>query len=95
MRKVILLVLAAIAAIAVLAGCTLIKEANAKEKVVELMKSSYAEGGQLAISNKVEKLVASGDLSRKQADKVYELAEKLYRDVLKRLETEVDISSLE
>lgn len=78
-----------------LTGCTILRSERAKAKVVEIMKSSFAEEGQASVSNKIEKLVISGDISRKQADKVYELSEKLYQGVLEKLEGELDSARLE
>lgn len=71
-----------------LTGCAIMKSERVKEKTIEVLKSSFAEGGQTAVSNKIEKLVLSGDISRKQADKIYELSEKLYKEVLTKLEGE-------
>jgi len=74
------------------AGCTLIQKAVPKAKVVEAIKTAYAEGGRESVSNRIEKLVVSGDLSRKQADKLHTLAQGLYEHVLEKLE-EKDIEA--
>ena len=69
-------------------GCTLIQKAAPKEKIVETIKTADAEGGREAVSNKIEKLVVSGDLSRKQADKIHVLAQGLYDHVIEKLSAE-------
>ena len=71
-------------------GCTLIQKAAPKEKIVETIKTAYAEGGREAVSNKIEKLVETGDLSRKQAAKLHEIAQGVYDHVVEKLEAELD-----
>lgn len=73
-------------------GCALLQKVATKEKIVETIKTAYAEGGCEAVSNKIEKLVVSGDLSRKQADKIHVLAQGLYDHVIEKLE-EKDIET--
>ena len=67
-------------------GCTLVSNAAPRERVAELVRTAYAEGGREAVSNRIEKLVRSGDLSRKQADRLHELAQGLYDRILEKLE---------
>ena len=43
-----------------------------------------------AVSNKIEKLVETGDLSRKQAAKLHEIAQGVYDHVVEKLEAELD-----
>ena len=71
-------------------GCTLIQKAAPKEKIVETIKTAYAEGGREAVSNKIEKLVETGDPSRKQAAKLHEIAQGVYDHVVEKLEAELD-----
>ena len=54
------------------------------------LKTAYAEGGRAAVSNKIEKLVETGDLSRKQAAKLHEIAQGVYDHVVEKLEAEID-----
>ena len=69
-------------------GCVLVKTVAPKEKIVETIKTAYAEGGREAVSNRIEKLVVSGDLSRKQADKLHALAQGIYDHVIEKLSAE-------
>ena len=78
--------LAAILCVRLCTGCMAIREATSRERIAETMKTAYAEGGREAVSNRIEKLVRSGDLSRKQADKLHELAQGLYDRILEKLE---------
>ena len=73
-----------------LTGCRYLASPEAKAKVVESLKTAYAEGGRTAVSNKIEKLVVSGDLSRKQAAKLHEIAQGVYDHVVEKLEAELD-----
>lgn len=56
------------------AGCALVERAVPKEKVAEAIRTAYAEGGRDAVSNRIERLVVAGELSRKQADRIHVLA---------------------
>ena len=87
-----LVVAAAIAFLCVrgLTGCRYLATPEAKAKVVESLKAAYAEGGRTAVSNKIEKLVETGDLSRKQAAKLHEIAQGVYDHVVEKLEAEID-----
>ena len=67
-------------------GCTLVSNAAPRERVAELVRTAYAEGGREAVSNRIERLVVTGDLSRKQADRLHALAQGLYDRVLEKLE---------
>ena len=71
-------------------GCTLVKRAVARERVVEAVRSAYDNGGREAVSNRIEKLVTDGTLSVKQGAKLHEIMRKAYdgliRDVAKRIE---------
>ena len=66
-------------------GCALVERAAPKERVAEIVRTAYAEGGRAAVSNRIEKLVVTGDLSRKQADRLHALAQGLYDRVLEKL----------
>ena len=95
-----LLQLVAAAAIAFLCvrgltGCRYLASPEAKAKVVESLKTAYAEGGRTAVSNKIEKLVETGDLSRKQAAKLHEIAQGVYDHVVEKLEAELNAASAE
>ena len=70
-------------------GCALVERAVPKEKVAEAIRTAYAEGGRDAVSNRIEKLVVSGELSRKQADRIHVLAQGVYAKVLEKLDAEV------
>lgn len=83
---IIIVVLAAFTALKLLTGCALVEKAAPKDKIVAVLKTAYAEGGQAAVSNHIEKLVVSGDLSRKQADKLHVLAESIYEHILEKLD---------
>ena len=70
-------------------------EGNAPKKTPCVFAGEVAEGNgeaarkgprREAVSNRIEKLVRSGDLSRKQADKLHELAQGLYDRILEKLE---------
>ena len=67
-------------------GCALVERAAPKERVAEIVRTAYAEGGREAVSNRIERLVVTGDLSRKQADRLHALAQGLYDRVLEKLE---------
>ena len=75
-------------------GCALVERAAPKERVAEIVRTAYAEGGREAVSNRIEKLVVSGDLSRRQADRIHDLAQKVYDGVVERLESEVASADL-
>ena len=92
-----LVIAAAIAFICVrgLTGCRYLASPEAKAKVVESLKTAYAEGGRTAVSNKIEKLVETGDLSRKQAAKLHEIAQGVYDHVVEKLEAELNAASAE
>ena len=70
-------------------GCAIIKTAVPKDKVVEAIKTAYAEGGRDAVSNRIERLVADGTLSAKQAEKLHGVAQTLYDRVVEKLEAEI------
>ena len=82
--------IAVLFAVRLFTGCALIKNAAPKEKIVEAIKVAYAEGGKEAVSNKIEKLVETGDPSRKQAAKLHEIAQGVYDHVVEKLEAELD-----
>ena len=85
-----LVIAAAVAFLCVrgLTGCRYL--ASPEAKVVESLKTAYAEGGRAAVSNKIEKLVETGDISRKQAAKLHEIAQGVYDHVVENLEAELD-----
>ena len=58
-----LVIAAAVAFLCVrgLTGCRYLASPEAKAKVVESLKTAYAEGGRTAVSNKIEKLVETGE----------------------------------
>lgn len=87
-----LVIAAAVAFLCVrgLTGCRYLASPEAKAKVVESLKTAYAEGGREAVSNRIEKLVASGDISTKQAAKLHEIAQGVYDHVVEKLEAEID-----
>ena len=92
-RSILQVVLAATLAFLVVrgvTGCRYLASPEAKAKVVESLKTAYAEGGRTAVSNKIEKLVASGDISVKQAAKLHEIAQGVYDHVVEKLEAEID-----
>ena len=78
-----------------LTGCRYLASAEGKAKIVESLKTAYAEGGRTAVSNKIEKLVETGDLSRKQAAKLHEIAQGVYDHVVEKLEAELNAASAE
>ena len=92
-----LVIAAAVAFLCVrgLTGCRYLASPEAKAKVVESLKTAYAEGGRTAVSNKIEKLVETGDLSRKQAAKLHEIAQGVYDHVVEKLEAELNAASAE
>ena len=92
-----LVIAAAIAFICVrgLTGCRYLASPEAKAKVVESLKTAYAEGGRTAVSNRIEKLVVTGDLSRRQAAKLHEIAQGVYDHVVEKLEAELNAASAE
>ena len=87
-----LVIAAAVAFLCVrgLTGCRYLASPEAKAKVVESLKTAYAEGGRTAVSNRIEKHVASGDISVKQAAKLHEIAQGVYDHVVEKLEAEID-----
>ena len=92
-----LVVAAAVAFICVrgVTGCRYLASPEAKAKVVESLKTAYAEGGRTAVRNRIEKLVASGDISVKQAAKLHEIAQGVYDHVVEKLEAELNAASAE
>ena len=95
-RSILQVVLAA--ALAILAmrgvtGCRYLATPEAKAKIVESLKTAYAEGGRTAVSNRIEKLVVTGDLSRRQAAKLHEIAQGVYDHVVEKLEAELNAAS--
>ena len=91
-RSILQIALAATLALIVargLTGCRYLQSPEAKARVVEALKNAYAEGGRASVSNRIERLVASGELSTRQAEKLHEIAQKAYDKVLDRLEAEV------
>ena len=87
--QLVLIVAVAFCCVRGLTGCALIENSGAKTKLVESLKTAYAEGGREAVSNRIEKFVTSGDLSRKQADKLHLLAQGVYDHLLEKLESEL------
>ena len=87
-----LVIAAAIAFLGVrgLTGCRYLASPEAKAKIVESLKTAYADGGRTAVSNRIEKLVASGDISVKQAAKLHEIAQGVYDHVVEKLEAELN-----
>ena len=67
-------------------GCTLLRRTHANETLAHALREAYANGGAASVSNRIEKLVVTGDLSRKQADRLHALAQGLYNRVLEKLE---------
>ena len=97
-RSILQVVLAATLAFLVVrgvTGCRYLASPEAKAKVVEALKTAYAEGGRTAVSNRIEKLVETGDLSRKQASKLHEIAQGVYDLVVEKLEAELNAASAE
>ena len=97
-RSILQVVLAATLAFLVVrgvTGCRYLASPEAKARVVESLKAAYAEGGRSAVSNKIEKLVASGDISVKQAAKLHEIAQGVYDHVVEKLEAELNAASAE
>ena len=74
----------------VLSGCAFVRRATVRERVVEVLKTAYENGGRAAVSNRIERLVADGTLSTKQGAKLHEIMQKAYdglvRDLAKRIE---------
>lgn len=70
-------------------GCALVRQLGQKANVTECLKTAYAEGGATAVSNRIESLVVSGDLSRKQADRLHVAAQAAYERLLEHIETEL------
>jgi len=92
-RCVLHLLLAACAAmlcVRLCTGCAYVKamHEDAKPAVVVLLKEAYANGGAAAVSNRIEKLVASGDLSPEQAARLHVIGQGVYDRVVDRLEAE-------
>ena len=71
-------------------GCTLVKRAVARERVVEAVRSAYDNGGREAVSNRIEKLVADGTLSRKQGEKIHALMQKAYDGLVDNLSRRIE-----
>ncbi len=71
-------------------GCALIGKAAPREKVVEALKSAYESGGREAVSNRIEKLVADGTLSRKQGEKIHALMQKAYEGLVDNLSRRIE-----
>ena len=97
-RSILQVVLAAALAILALrgvTGCRYLATPEAKAKIVESLKTAYAEGGRTAVSNRIEKLVGTGDLSRRQAAKLHEIAQGVYDHVVEKLEAELNAASAE
>ena len=92
-RSILQVVLAAALAFLVargVSGCRYLDNPAAKARVVESLKAAYAEGGRAAVSNRIEKLVSSGDLSSKQAAKLHGIAQGVYDHVVEKLEAEIE-----
>ena len=97
-RSILQVVLAAALAFLVargVTGCRYLDNPAAKARVVESLKAAYAEGGRTAVSNRIEKLVSSGDLSSKQAAKLHGIAQGVYDHVVEKLEAELNAASAE
>ena len=75
-------------------GCTLLRRTHANETLAHALREAYANGGAASVSNRIEKLVVSGDLSRRQADRIHDLAQKVDDGVVERLESEVASADL-
>jgi len=76
-----------------LTGCRYLASAESKAKIVESLKTAYAEGGRATVSNRIEKLVASGDLTSEQAARLHVIAQGVYDHVVDRLESEAEESA--
>ena len=91
-RSILQVVLAASLALLALryaTGCRYLASPEAKARIVESLKTAYAEGGRTAVSNRIERLVAKGELSTKQAAKLHEIAQGVYDHVVEKLEAEI------
>lgn len=84
-----LTVIAAVLAVRLCTGCALVKSVASKEKVVETIRAAYEKGGKESVSNSIERLVLKGDITRKQADRLHAVAQKVYDHVVEKLECEI------
>lgn len=87
MKKAIAIV--AIAAIALMgivgvSGC--VSERSVKTAVSAALKDAYQLGGSTAVSNRIERLVIDGKLTREQADNLHIFAQGVYERIIEDLD---------
>ena len=72
-------------------GCALVERAAPKERVAEIVRTAYAEGGRAAVSNRIETLVADGKITPEQALQLHALAQGVYERIIERLDKEIGV----
>ena len=69
-------------------GCTTAGKEKLEDTISFVLKEAYANGGKVAVSNRIEQLVVDGKITADQALILHATAEKIYRDVVEHLDAE-------
>ena len=85
--KAILAVAIAAVAVAAIIGCESIGGGTRKQNIAAVIQTAYDLGGREAVSNKIESLVAEGQLTPSQAVRLHALAQLAYEGIMDDLAT--------
>ncbi|MCR5414552.1 MAG: hypothetical protein K6F50_07495 [Kiritimatiellae bacterium] len=80
----------ALAAISLTAGCATQDGTSRRQEAVALLSAAYDLGGKEAVSNRIERLVEDGKITRSQGDRLHTVAQIAFDEALERLEGEKD-----
>lgn len=87
MKKVIAIVtIAALALMGIVGVSGCVSERSVKTAVSAALKDAYALGGSTAVSNRIERLVIDGKLTREQADNLHIFAQGVYERIIEDLD---------
>ncbi len=86
--KCAVLLVAALLSFGLPLGCSLLEKVNAKERVASALASASQSDGIAAVSNRIEKLVLDGTLSRKQADRLHGIARTAFDQLIEHMKEE-------
>ena len=78
-----------------LPGCTTVKRAVVRERVVEAIKAAYENGGRAAVSNRIERLVVDGTLSARQGEKIHRIMQMAYDGLIGNVAAKIEDAACE
>ena len=85
--KAIVAVAIAAVAVAAIIGCESTGGGSRKQNIAAVIQTAYDLGGREAVSNKIESLVAEGQLTPSQAVRLHALAQLAYEGIMEDLAT--------